>query len=268
MGRDKKLFIFLGTFIALAFLINGVLASYNTTIIVKTLEGYNLTVAVNVLDPSNNMALKVLENYSQGAKEITFVYESDIGGIIGLHSIAWLSGIIQKSKRFANYSVGGTITLDLFDDAPISTRSSITNSSNSSSNSVSQTNNTTITSNVILNNTQTTESKPSFITKIDWKKSLLWVGYVVGGLIILFVIFILIKFLTNFIKNRPVSKDDVVLDKASSAARIERQLRDAENKIKEAQETIDIIKNRKNKVAEAEKRFEEAKKELERVKRY
>ena len=60
------------------------------------------------------------------------------------------------------------------------------------------------------------------------------------------------------------SKGDV----AVISNKMEKELVEAERKIKEAQETIDFIKNKKSKVSEAERRFEEAKKELERLRRY
>ena len=49
--------------------------------------------------------------------------------------------------------------------------------------------------------------------------------------------------------------------------RIERELGEAQKKIKEAQEVIDRISHRETRVIDAEKKFEEARKELEKAKK-
>jgi hypothetical protein len=190
-----------------------------------------------------------------------------------------MSGIILKSKRFGNFTSGGTINLNLFENsAPQAQASSnLTNANlnaSATSNATasgSQANSTLLTGYIVNNSSNIKNlSEESFFSKINWKKILLWIAYIIGGLIILVALFFGGRFAWQNIKNIKLpssssSKGDVVLK--AKDTKVEKELYEAERKIKEAQETIDFIKNRKNKLTEAERRFEEAKREVERLRR-
>lgn len=200
---------------------------------------------------------------------MTFIYSSDTGGRIGLSSVAQMSGVILKSKKFGNFTSGGTININLFEPVapPASNLSApLINSTNQSTNTSTQ---APLIQNFTISQPQPIQQE-SFFAKIPWKPILLWIVYVIGAIVGIFIIYLLVRFIIKKVRSMPPStssKGDLIL-KHRSAHELEKELYEAERKIREAQQTIDFIKNKKQRAIEAQKKFDEAKRELENLKDY
>jgi hypothetical protein len=114
---------------------------------------------------------------------------------------------------------------------------------------------------------------PSINISNLWKDYGKYVYYFIYAVLAIVVIFLLIKFMPKIISRMPKMPSGPVVGKSTAEGyryntKTEKQLADAERKIREAQAEIDRIRNKKKMVSEAERKFEEAKRELERLKDY
>ena len=247
----------------------------DTTIIVKTLPNHTYDVLLTILNANNPDAMPFsVENDTNSDGTLTYVYSSATQTII-FSVTAWLNGTIAGKRIFNTtvYHTGGSIVLDLFGvdnnpvsppPAPINLTANVTNNTIILNSTINITNGNQT---VILN----PKSSNSLFSKINWGKILMWIGIIIGAIIVIVLIIFGIIILIRKIKSMPSSMGESKKSKGDVAVisnKMEKELVEAERKIKEAQETIDFIKNKKSKVSEAERRFEEAKKELERLRRY
>jgi hypothetical protein len=277
---NNKIALLLGFLLLIASL--SFVCADETQVIVKALPNYNYSISLNIFDPVSGDILPgigTLENFTDTSNGKAYFSFSSASRTVIFSVIARQNGRIVVNKKFgtnsSSYNTGGTISLELFESANIGaiTGSSIANTINTSNISV-QTN--TSSANNVTNSTigSQTSNKSGFLSNIKWKKILTWIGYVLGGLIAAGILFFAIKFGVKVIKNHSKYDGNIVLRKDDNkanygfSAKEDKELTEAENKIKEAQQTIDFIKNKKKRLAEAEKRFEEAKRELERVKKF
>ena len=251
------------------------LVSAYETIITAQADSSIYEMTINVLDPSSLNAIKTYINDTDTSGKLTITHSSSYDKL-AFSVIQRKNGKIVQIKKFGNYTASDLIFLDLRTSTSattnptnnLTTSSNITTSTNTTSISTTQTNNTTqnqITGNTISNQTGNT-SPTSFVSKIT--RNLVPVLYYIGiGLAIIIGIAIVIGvvlYLVKYIKNK---KPPIVKDSKQPISVSDKELANAERKIKELQVEIDRIKNKKNTLAEAERKFEEAKKELERAKR-
>lgn len=257
-------------FFALAFILLMPMAFADTPITVKSYPDREIN--LNVLNPDTGDALASFVNMTDSAGEYKVVYTGS-GSKIAFSVISRNNGKIETDKKFGNYSTGNPITLDLLvsqTGIPVSSSnsSSIQNSSNSSAQV--QQNNTTgsgstsavINSNSSSDSKEDKEKSPRKSFSFDFKPILSKIYYAVAVIAVLVLVYFAVKILKQkgFFSPGAEGKSWKGYD-----PRIEKELAEAQRKIREAQEEIERIKNRKSRVIEAQKRFEEAKKELEKL---
>lgn len=259
----------------------------------------NSEVSLNVLNPSTLQSYQffVLNSSESGMASATF--SGDVN-LIALSFVVRKSGkIVQyiKPGDYGNFSTSSSITIDTLQEKPSNssenssvsqpvnvTNTSLTNSSESSS-PANETQNISTQPNLtgsITGNTgsgtdnSTASNKSSFFGGIgDFaKKSSKYVLYAFIGILGLIAGVIVFFFIVKFVQARRKSGVfQLKKQEMNSAGKYsEKGLSDAEKRIEQAQaeiskakHEIDLIKNRKTTVLEAERKFQEAKKELERV---
>jgi hypothetical protein len=244
----------------IAFLVLPMVGATNTTLLVHTMNGYNFSVTLNFIDLNTGNLIQTLQDYTANNGDFTGTYT---GGenVADIYIIVRNDGRIVVNKDFGNYSLlSGIIELNAFGLSNTTINNSVISLNNSTNSTLNQTN---ITSNVSHVN-QTNNFNFSNITQ-PLKKFGLWIVYLIGAIIVLGLVFFVIKMILPKFKNigRRQKEDIRVLPNP----KLEKELAQAERKIKEAQETIDNITGRKRKLAEAESRFEQAKRDLDRLKR-
>lgn len=277
----------------IAVLVSFVCAAETTDITVKTMPGYNFRVTLGVYGPSCGEALNsgdgiVQEKVNNKTGEAEFTYTGSESKITFSTYVTLGSTLYDKKDcgSYPNYTTGTTITLNALG---VVAAKNTTNSTNSTSNSTAnKTTNSTIankTTNItnstlnltaITNQTTINATEESFGAKASkvWASSAVYVYYVLGAIILLvigYLIFIQVRKMKSTghpSYSSPNKKDHSSEDvRITKDPRIERELEEAQKKIKEAQDVIDRINHRETKLFDAEKKFEEAKKELDRAKR-
>ncbi len=262
------------------------IAADETLITVKVLPQYNYSITLNVLDPETGEAIlpSPFENSTGTAGQVTIPFTS-ASRRITFSVLARQEGRIvinQKMGSFPNYSTGGTVLLDLFPPQNLTIPSNaITTASNATTTNTTanQTNssanltipNITLT-NIEINASGNFSSFFSFIPAIKWDKIKIWVYYSIGALLGIIVIFLAIKFLPkirgagHFSGSTASSKNETI--RIITNPQVEKDLAEAQAKIKEAQATIENIQTRKQQILEARRKFDEAKKNLDNLETY
>jgi len=266
-----------------ALLIIPLVQATDTTVVAKSLAGSNLSIMIRALDPEQGTEIETFEGYSNGDPSVSFTFSSSLSKV-GIYAKVMSYGKILVGKNFGNYTTGTTINIDLFEGTNTvtttptpATITTTTNTTNSSSNSLNNSSNETtqstnsISGNVIgSSNNETTVAEANSSSVNSFGPTLKKIGNIALIIVIIIVGLIILYFLGRFLISsiKKVSFKRTTEDvKIAPNPKIERELANAQRKIKEAQETIDNITNRKKKLTDAERRFEEAKRELERLKK-
>lgn len=287
----------IGVALILIFLVMPFVLAINVDITVKGLQNHDITVNIFNLE-TEDLVKSLVNKVTDSSGLVKFTYSTD-KGIIGVVAIERLDGKIVKLKSVQNYPTTDPIYIDLTEaDKPVVTPKVNTSVAQPAVNTTPATPvviaNTTNTSSTVeetkdtKNNTQEELKDNSNETKntlpitgnvvntssgfnINWK-------YVLYGILSIFIIGLLIvstaiivarvkrdpdaKMFLNA-KNRPGLSFGGTMTHSE-----ERRLREAEHKLKLAQDEIYRIKLKKeNKIREAEKRIEHDKMELDRLRR-
>ncbi len=260
-----------------------------TNITVKTMKSFNLSIITNIWDPDTMASLHYYQEYSNYGDELNFVYNSSSRKIT-ITGMAMGPGIIIKKKYYGNYSTGSPIILSLFDDSDYAAQTpeniTINNSQNTTINNSANSNVNTPQTNATGNQTAHLNTNSNFFErfslkniKSDLKKNLKIIEWLMSIILILVIGLFAFKFYKKKgyhwldINSRKGNKGIITLgrkdnatisySKSDNSRKLEDELADAERKIKEAQASIESIRNKKQKVLDAERKFAEAKKELE-----
>jgi len=264
-------------FLALLFVIVALqmVSAVETTITVYTFAGH--TALINILDPSSGDALQTFQTNATDDGTISVTWSSGTRTVDIVVIIRNSAGKIARNQKFTGYTTGSPLSFDLRPDpnavvAPIIPVVNVTpvapvvNLTNATSVDISDVVNTT------TNSSSSSWKMPSL--SIKWNaKYTQYVYYLIYAVIAVVVIWLLIKFMPRIISSIPKTPSGPVTGKSTAEnyrynTKTDRQLAEAERKIKEAQSEIDRIRNKKRIVSEAERKFQEAKRELERVKDY
>jgi hypothetical protein len=279
--KKEKILCFTLLFSLILIMQSNVVLAGETTITIPMIKDYNMSVVFNVNDPLEAITIETIRTYSNFEDNVVFTFSTDKSKV-DFHVLAFLSGNIIKSKKFEGYSPGGSIKLDLLDIDPSYSTSSQTdatkNTQTITGSVVEDGNNTQNIANsndslIIDDNlNQTSDNGP--LSNINWKKTGLWAGYILGGLIVLALLFFVIRFLIKKIRWKRDLRGDIQVDSSLGGSKherklseeeLDRELSDAERKIKEAENEIGSIKERRRQISQAQRRYEESRAELERL---
>ncbi len=238
-----------------------------TTINVVTEPFHDVT--LNVLEPTSLDALQTIEKKADNSGLMTTAYASG-------HSQLAFSVIIRKDgkivvkKSFDKMTTGGSITLDAkAETTPVVTPPApVVNTTPAANPIVNNVSNSTNQSNITGNAVSGPESNKTSWTNSFSSKTLAKIGYYAIGLVVLVILIIIIYWIIGKIKeNRhSIRKPSVPWGHQYNASEgtSDRDLAQAERKIREAQAEIDRIRNKKAQMIDARRRFEEARRDLER----
>jgi len=249
-------------FLALILLILPLVLGVSTPIAIKAPADLNIT--INIIKTQDDLVLRTYQVLTNSINEANIIHESDFSGSIYLTVIARQAGRIYPYNETnplytsQDFYSGNSITVDYIgtpEPEPIPTI--IQEPENITEEPTTQ---------EIAASDVATGS--SILETIPFKKIGTYAGWTIGAIIILGLLaFLVLKVAIPYINN-PLRKAEFsgygsvnLNDKT-----VEKDLRKAEAKLKEAQVEIDRIKNQRNEVKEAEAKFLVAKKELERVK--
>ncbi len=278
----KKLEICLFGLLICLIILSNVLA---TDITIKTRPSREVT--LNIINPTTEDLIKSIEGTSdkEGKAYMNFSVEK---AIVDLAVIVRFDGKITSFKKFTGYSTSGPISIDLT-TPPIITL----NLTNSSQNNQTENKNETLVqpinpiANQVNNSNNTAEiiessnlsainSSVSGFSIFDITNPIKSVisskitYYIIGGLFAVAILVFIMKLI--IVKRRSGEfggfKPWPRISGHSDYTIKDRQLLEAERKIKQAQEELEAIKQRKRKLVEAEARYEEAKRELEKARKY
>lgn len=270
----KKLYFL--TFILFLFIVLPLVSSIDTPITVKTDSGHVFAITLNVLDPTSGDALQTFTNNTDLFGQASFLF-SATNSQAGFSVVERLDNKIVQTKTFDTYNLGSAIVLDISSSIPSTVNNaSVTNLSTNSSSAVNSTNTnvTLISTNSTKLNSTNSSLKPA-VSGFAFNGSQVSsffnnIKYYILGLIVLIAILFLAWFFYKRRKNdfMHIPKSQLRSKEESRIlASKDRQLENAERKIREAQEEIERIKNRKRQISEAEQRYEESRRELERLRR-
>lgn len=272
---NKKLF-----YVLIIFLIIPLAIAVDTEITVNT--GVNQEVTVNVINPVTEDVISTLVGNSSSDGKAVVVFSSDSVMNIDISVVARRDGKIITLKKFAGYRTGSPIYLDLLkvEDKNVTLNATLNNSIQNSSQNTNQTiANLTIQS---VNNTNVSENITPEVGVGDgltgqavsnsgiFSKLSKTTYYIIIGVVVLVVlVFLALRFGIPILNRQSVTprivKFDPKMTKKDKTTLTDKELLKSEQKIKEALEEINKIKNKK-KIEEAEKKLEEDKKELEKLK--
>jgi len=262
-------------FLALMFVIVAMqsVSAVETQITIYTYIGHSAM--VNILDPSSGDALQSFQTNKTDSGNIVVTYSSGTRTVDIAIIIRNNEGKIARNQKFTGYTTGSPLSFDLRPDpnavaptpvvpvvnvTPVVPVVNITNVTSASNLNLSKT------------NSSSSWKMPSLSFKWDAKYTK-YIYYTLGGIVLIVVIFFLVKFMPKIISSMPRVPAGPVVGKSTAESyryntKTDKQLADAERKIREAQADIDKIRNKKRIVSEAERKFQEAKRELDRVKDY
>ena len=252
-------------FLALMFVIFAVslVSAVDTQITVYTYVGHSAL--INVLDPGSGDALQTFQPNATDSGEIVVTFGSGTRTIDVSIIIRDRDGHITRKHTYTGYTTGSPLSFDLKTDPDTPAPTPV----------VPVVNVTPVVPVVNASAKDTNSSSwkmPSFSVKWD-AKYWTYIYYIIGVIVAIGVIWLLIKFMPKIISSMPRTPAGPVVGKSTADSyryntKTDKQLADAERKIKEAQMEIDRIRNKKRIVSEAERKFQEAKRELDRVKDY
>lgn len=242
----------------------------------KTGEVYTIVKDSTLKNTSSKGEVLISESFSVDYIDLKMALRDDSGTILNDK----VTNIKTGGNVYISFTPGHVGIIEKNETAAPTNQTSAINQTNITVQNQTTQENTTL-SNVTTTFNQTNETKeispektnnsitgfsikeklPSI--KINWKI----VGYSAG---IILIILVLGAGIVIFVKKRPKTFNSKVYfaPKTSRADGVdERSLREAEKRIKEAQEEIQRIKSRDEKIKEAERRVEQDKQELERLKR-
>ncbi len=284
---------------ALIFMIFAVSFAYadDTTVTVIGMKGFVHNITLNVVKATSGELIQSLENDTDATTGlITFKYSS-ASQLVSYSVIARSNGKIIANRKYTdigNFSTGVFTSIELFPGytTPSSTTTSTTTTTNTTTVNLpgnqtaaavdSSTNNSGNSTTIDIGKTLS-----SFNLSGIWEKVKSWSGtwlpriaYAIIGLIVVIGIGYGGLWLWRrrdrsdkggFFKKyedvvSPKDKERSVVSGGSGSRKIEKELEAAERKIREAQEDINRIKNRKSVLSEAQKNFEKARRELEEAK--
>lgn len=247
----------------------------DTVINVQTFAGH--TGVINVLDTTTLDALRTFEANATEAGMMSVTFSSGSRQINISILIRSQEGKIVRKMEYGPYATGSPLSFDLRTDpnapkpAPVVTPPVVvTPPAPVVQNVTNKTSVSKITGSATNNSSSFSFKLPSW--NADYTK---YAYYALYGIVAIVVIWLLIKFAPGiFSKMRgirapagPVIAGKSTADNYRYNTKMNKELEDAERKIKEAQAEIARIRNRGSRVSEAEKKFEEAKRELERARR-
>jgi len=273
-------------FILILFLIPFVFSLRTLVYVKEVTPGYGVT--VNVLDPNSGDAIASVIGVANSAGEAELNFSSE-KSTVDLFVIIRHLGKIVQTKKFTGYSTANPIMVGIGEPKPIVTTPPVNNTPapivNTTTAPTPPVNNTLPISNAVSssasNKTKTNSSISMFFTgikdlgssifsKIPWKIIL----YVVLGIVVIAVLVFVFIFAKDKFKDKYSHRGGsgiapkVYFGSKSTpgiSSGEERALRAAEEKIKSAQEEINMIRHRKEKIKEAERRLEQDKRELEKL---
>ena len=237
-----------------------------TDITVKTYA--NRDVQINVIDPSSQDSIVSFDNLTESG---IITASLSIGlGTVDLVVIIRDNGRIETMKKFTGYATGSAITLDMTAPKPAPVLLNATPPTQNNQNTSIQNTTTEI---VIPapdeNKTDANKSASGFAVfqNIGEKINMTVVYYVFGIIAVLAVILFIYRYrgsFGKFFKKKEVDYfSKVKTMRLSDSGSEDRRLREAENKLRVVQEEIEKIKR----IRGAEKRVEEAKRDLDRLRR-
>lgn len=269
-------------FSVILFTIVPLISAVETAIGVETLPDHQVT--LNILNPNTGDAYKSIEGTSNAEGIATLTYTSSSTQNVNIYAIIRnKEGKIVLTKSFESLSTGNAIALKVL---TITTTTSPVKAPNVTANetlknstpSVNLTPNLTITQNATnlsatnLSASQTASSYSFGSTFTSIWKVLVSYGYIIGIIIILILIVLLIiKFWPNIRRKiderRTLSRTKEKDAEKDLDAGSPRELLNAEKKLKQLEAEISSIKNKNRRIIEAERKFDDAKRELERLRR-
>ncbi len=276
-------------FLILVFiLISSLVSAIDTSITLKI--NPNAEVTLNVLNPETIQPYKVFVINSSEAGMASATFSGDVG-IVAVSFVVRKEGKIlqyKKASDYGNFSTSSPIYINTLEESNLTTNATTPDLMNNSTLVVNTTettiqnttNNTLVDTSSGITGRAVTDindtNKSSFfsgvfvkIKSINYWKVLKILGYILLGIVILFILLFAAKkirskipFSTRQLKS---SQFTTVKYSGQEISEAERRISHAQEEIKKAQEEINLIKNRKSNVREAEKKFLEAKKELDRA---
>lgn len=267
----KKLFYAL-LLVSLIAIIPAVFAE-DTPITVTTYP--NHTVTINVLDPSSGDAYAVLTNKSDESGSVTLTFVSGGRKEIDLYFLIRKDGkIILSQKDSGSYVTGNAISFDLRTPEPAPTPAPtpapvVENTTVAENTSDSAPQEEIIDDSVSVEETQNNASAEAKVTgsaiSSGLKNLSKSIYYIIGGVILAGLVVLLIL--------KRNSLGSLVPKRSSNtyypSARVElndKELLAAETRIKQVEEQINNMKARNQKKVDAQRKFEEAKRELDKIK--
>lgn len=248
----------------------------STSVTIKYLSGHEIT--LNVLNPITESIEDTLVKNTDA--DGTAVFSLNTDSTFKLLAQIKRNGNIIKTKDFGNttYGSGGEISINALDPGekpPASITGNIVSNTNTSNNatisnstaSQSQTTetNSTLNDSLSLNETLSEENQNKTESKFNFSfpKIPTYVYYIIGGIIILIILFLIGRKVLPKLKERYAQANTDKEEEEIS----DRKLANAERKMRELQKEIDMLKNKNKVVREAEQKYLEAKEEYERAKK-
>lgn len=262
MVIQKKVVIFL----ILALAMVQICLAEDMTVHMQLLEDYNTSLIFTVSTTGENgETTNIFEEATNNRKEISYTFSCPESRV-NLYASARMAGYVINTKKEKEVSCGGTYELNLFNitkPSEVASSTGITGQVIASNPIVNSTVNSTMnmSSNQTATQLEDTSKQESFVFSSSMKSGIKIVAYILGGLIILVIIFIIIKMIyKKFYKENysfKKSEDVVVLSRKA-----DEELQEAQRKIKQDSLALDFLKDKKQKLLDAQKRLDEAKKDL------
>lgn len=263
-----------GIFLLVVLLVPAVLA-LDTQITVLT--PFQTSVDIRVRDIYSLEVLQEFSGNSEGMGQVSTTI-STLEPNINLYIITRKDGkILNQEKNFGNFSAGSPITIDLQNPNQLPSSNPPDSSTELKNASATETTNQATTEaeeveiEVITSTEQTTEPETSektgitgFATNITNNVKTNSTYYIIGLIVIAGVIFFFV--FRKKIKIKKIKKDIKEFIPKLTDEEEEKELEDAELRIKTAQEEITRIKEKKGKLKEAKERLEKDQEELRRLK--
>ncbi len=261
--------------LAIILVVPMVAADDQTSILVHTLTDHNVT--VNVIDPKNGDALDMLNNNSDANGDSSLVYTSASRRDISLYILVRKEGKIILTKQVDDITTGATVNVEILYPKPAAPKVvNVTNSTSANTTSVNTSVNSTPAHVVNATPVPIIDSSNENTTKITGKASFdlssfpTYGYYIIAAAIIAGLLFMLNK--NGFFSSLSLPS----FSQASTKGPLtppkqtfkDSELAAAERKIKDAASELQRIKEKRMKEIDAQKKFEEAKRALEKARGY